>query len=224
MSTERFSYSRILCDSIHWLSRKPCNVRNHCFCTNSDEHEKELCGLQSREDFAAFLQHRSNELINGGVRILSILTIDSEKKNIRQAHGTFVYKCTQSFLTEEELFNFTIPIHFRTSDECIDLDLFNQHSLQVISTEKITARLPMFEQYEQGKSTVDQLAKQVVGSMRAWSNATLEQAMRNHGRTEEEIGKVSDLIWTAVEEEVKKKPLELDVAPISTLLILKKIK
>jgi hypothetical protein len=37
---------------------------------------------QSQLDFAAFLQHRSNELITDGVLILSILCIDTEKSRI----------------------------------------------------------------------------------------------------------------------------------------------
>ena len=154
--------------SIHCLSRKPCNVRNHCFAMNGDEQKKELFRQQSKEDLAAFLQHRSNELVNSGVLILSMMIIDSERQNIHHAHGTLVYRCVQSFLTEEELFDFTIPFYFRTFDEYVDTELFDQHSLQLISAEMITARLPMFTQYEQGKLTVDQLAKQIVGSVRAY--------------------------------------------------------
>ena len=163
-------------------------------------------------------------MINGGVLILSTFATGTEKRAIQHIYGAFIYRWAQLFLTEEELLDFTIPYYFRTFDECVDTELFDQNSLQLISTDVTATKLSMFNQYEQGQSTVDQLAKQIVQSMRVWSSASLEQAMRNNARTEEEISEISEQIWMAGENEIKDKPLEFDLPMISTLLILKKIK
>ena len=209
-------------NSLHWLSRKPSNILNHCFSTDGNEKEKELFRQQSRQDLANFLQHRSNELLIGGILILSIPSTDMKTQTVYHVYGDFIYRWAQFFLTESELFEFTIPVYFRTFDECVDTDLFDQHSLKLISAEMITTRFPVFEQYRQGQLTIDQLAKQVVTALRVCCDSALEQLMKTNGRSEEEIKKILEQIWIAGEEEIKSKPFELDVPLMNALIILKK--
>lgn len=209
-------------NSIHWLSRKPCDVRYHSFGVDGNEEEKELFRRQSKEDLTAFLGHRSNELINGGVLILSIPTAKSGIETVCHTYGLCMDKWVQLLLTEEESLNFTMPVHFRTFDECADLDLFKQFSFELVAAEMITARFPMFEQYRQGQLTIDQLAKQMVTGLRVCCDSVLRQAMNIGGRTDEEMNEISERIWTAAEDDVKNDPFKFDVPLISTLLILKK--
>ena len=210
-------------NSMHWLSRKPCNIRNHSFGVDGDEKEKELFRQQSKEDLVAFLEHRSNELINGGVLILSIPSAKIGIQTVCHTYGRCMDKWIQLLLTEEESFNFTIPVHFRTFDECVDLGLLNQLSFELVAAEMITTRFPMFEQYRQGQLTIDQLAKQMVTGLRVCCDSVLRQAMSIGRRTEEEMNEISNRIWTAAEEDVKTDPFKLDVPLISTLLVLKKL-
>jgi mannosyltransferase OCH1-like enzyme len=81
----------------------------------------------------------------------------------------------------------------------------------------------MFDQYREGHLTLDQLAKQVAAMIRSWSEFILKKSLEMNGRTEEDINKILTQIWSAHEEEIKKKPFEYDGQYFNTLLILKKI-
>jgi hypothetical protein len=50
--------------SIHWLSKKPCNISNHCYAAFAeDTKELEAFKQQSYLDYSSFLRHRSSELV-----------------------------------------------------------------------------------------------------------------------------------------------------------------
>jgi hypothetical protein len=209
--------------SLHWLSHKPCNLSNHCCAIPGQEKENEPFKQQSKLDFAAFLEHRSRELIIGGVLILSILCTDMEGPNLHANFAHLSYKCAQLYLSPQELLDFTYPVYFRLFEECIDNELFDKYSLKLIDVGKGRTKVPMFDQYREGHLTLDQLAKQVAAMIRSWSEFILKKSLEMNGRTEEDINKILTQIWSAHEEEIKKKPFEYDGQYFNTLLILKKI-
>jgi hypothetical protein len=63
-NTVQFGYTST---AIHWLSKKPCNLHQHCFALagQSTAEEMKMWEAQAAEDYKLFLQHRSNELKRG---------------------------------------------------------------------------------------------------------------------------------------------------------------
>jgi hypothetical protein len=63
-NTVQFGYTST---AIHWLSKKPCNLRQHCFALagQSTDEELQMWEAQAAEDYKMFLQYRSNELKKG---------------------------------------------------------------------------------------------------------------------------------------------------------------
>lgn len=63
-NTVQFGYTST---AIHWLSKKPCNLRQHCsvWAGHSTAEEVNAWKTQAAEDYRTFLQHRSNELKKG---------------------------------------------------------------------------------------------------------------------------------------------------------------
>ena len=47
--------------SLHWLSRKPCNISNHCASLFARDDELRAFQEQARLDWTCFLEHRSRE-------------------------------------------------------------------------------------------------------------------------------------------------------------------
>ena len=63
-NTVQFGYTS---SAIHWLSKKPCNLRQHCYALAGQSTAEELKAWQAQaaEDYKTFLQHRSKELKTG---------------------------------------------------------------------------------------------------------------------------------------------------------------
>jgi len=128
--------------SIHWLSCKPCNISNHCVARWSTNNEFDKFKHQAHLDYSRFLEHRSNELILGGVLILCIHCLNDKRLNGLEIAHQLLYKCAESLpLTEQELLDYTIPVYYRTYSECIDRDLFNKFSFKLLRSELCAVRI-----------------------------------------------------------------------------------
>ncbi|CAF1502369.1 unnamed protein product [Didymodactylos carnosus] len=51
--------------SLHWMSRVPCTIKNHCFYQFANSDDYKLWKRQADDDYKAFLKCRSNELKQG---------------------------------------------------------------------------------------------------------------------------------------------------------------
>ncbi|CAF4423818.1 unnamed protein product, partial [Adineta steineri] len=109
--------------AIHWLSRKPCNLSNHCSFQFAQGDELIMYQKQARLDLAQFIEQRSRELQLGGVLILSIVGVDEQGFVGSEKTLDALYKCAQSLLEQQELLDYTIPIYNRSLNECIDHEL-----------------------------------------------------------------------------------------------------
>jgi hypothetical protein len=99
--------------SIHWLSCKPCNISNICISRLNTKNEFDKFKHQACLDYAQFLEHRSNELILGGVLILCIHCVNDKGLNGLEIAHQLLYKCAKLLLlTEQELLDYTIPVYY----------------------------------------------------------------------------------------------------------------
>ncbi|CAF1075365.1 unnamed protein product [Rotaria sordida] len=210
--------------SIHWLSCKPCNISNHCALLFNTNDEFDKFQQQARLDYSQFLEHRSNELILGGVLILCIHCINDKRLNGLEIAFNLLYKCAKLLsLTEQELFDYTIPVYYRTYSECIDEELFKKFSFKLIKSELSEARINILTRYQQGEVSLDEFAKDRTQFVRSWGEPSLRQALEmNDHRSEKDIEILLDQFWNMYEQEVKEHANQFDTSSPRIYLIVKK--
>ncbi len=209
--------------SIHWLSRKPCNVSNHCSILFSESDELASFKHQAHLDYAQFLQHRSHELVSGGVLILAIVCVNDENLCGSDTTKRLLYTCAQSLpLTPQELLNYTILEYPRTYAECIDHDLFRKYKFELIKAQFCPIESVLFSQWQQKQVTVDEFAENHTQFVRSWSESALRQALETSQRSQNDVEVLLEQFWTIFKQEVKAKPDEHDSQSFRTFLVLKK--
>jgi hypothetical protein len=211
--------------SIHWLSCKPCNISNNCVSQLNINNQFDKFKHQAYLDYSRFLEHRSNELILGGVLILCIHCLNDKRLNGLEIAHQLLYKCAKSLLlTEQELLDYTIPVYYRTYSECIDQDLFNKFSFKLLRSEMCEVRINILTRLQQGEISLDEFAKDRTQFVRSWGEPSLRQALEmNDHRSEKDIEALLNQFWTMYEREVKEHSNQFDTSSSRTYLILKKI-
>ncbi|CAF4166155.1 unnamed protein product [Rotaria magnacalcarata] len=84
--------------SIHWLSKKPCNISNHCVALFATGDELIAFQSQVRMDYMSFLENRSHELIPGDILILALPSLNGQEQCGKQNAKDLLYKCAEAEL------------------------------------------------------------------------------------------------------------------------------
>ena len=192
--------------SLHWLSRKPCNLSNHCASLFAQGDELKAFREQARRDWTDFVEHRSHELIAGGVLILLIPAVDERGSNGFDLLRELLYRCAQSLLTPAELLDYTFPIHARSYAECLDAQLFARCSLQVVRADFASVPMPFIKQ---AQDEHEDIARSMASYVRSWSELTLKQALVDNHRAEQQIEPLLQQFWALYEQEARKEVSQL---------------
>ena len=141
--------------------KKPCQIINHCYFHFANENERKLFQNQSKYDWNLFIEHRSREMISGGILILNIPSVNEKGDMAFNYYFDLIYKSAQllSLLTAKELLDFNLPFYLRSLSECIDLELFNRCSLKIINMELVCLKSVLFNQYRNRQITRNDFAK-----------------------------------------------------------------
>ena len=211
--------------SLHWLSRKPCNISNHCLSFFAQGEERAAFESQAKNDYSQFLQNRSHELVQGGVLILSILAVDKEENNPLKNAGDLLYKCAKLLLlNEEELLEYTFPFHIRSYKEYIDEEVFKQCSLQLMKSDFCYTQPKFYDEFQEGKITVEQFAQKHAGFIRGWAESLFKILLqRNKTRSEEDVNELSDRFWSIFYEQIMENPKEHNSSTSEIHLVFKKV-
>lgn len=211
--------------SIHWLSRKPCQIIDHCGSVYAQPEQFDRFIAQAKDDYEQFLIHRSRELRTGGVFILTVLSADENRRTPIDYPIDQLYQCAKEMsLTEEELLDYTIPLYFRTFDECVNEELFKRCSLQLIQSGFSKAKSKFYQDFQEGNITVEELAQFHTNFQRSWSESALREMLQSNGqRTKEDIEQFLHQFWSLYKEKMKETPTECNSDLYQTFLVLKKL-
>ena len=202
--------------ALHWLSRKPCNISNHCSSLFAQGEELQAFREQACFDWIHFLQHRSRELIDGGVLILLIPCVDDQGSNGFDIIRELLYECAKMILTSQELLDYTLPIYARSYSECLNNELFENCALQLVRSDFNSVRMPFSDKLHNG---------QITPYVRSWSEAILEQTLTINNRSKSDIEQVLNQFWPLYDQLVRENVDRfVDSRMNYTYLILKKVK
>jgi hypothetical protein len=210
--------------SMHWLSKIPFSLSHHCFHIYAEANEREAYAKQAKLDFDSFIEHRSHELVTGGVLVLSIPSVDDQGIESTANYFDQLYSCARTFFNEQELSSLTVPIYLRSLPECIDHDLFDRCSLNVVKAKLAHLSLPILELYHNGQLSFDLLIKIFTKVFQSTMETLLKQLLQMNGRPPGEIEQLLKDFWIVYEHNLKQKP-DLVTNPnqyVCACLILKK--
>ncbi|UJR07973.1 hypothetical protein I4U23_012252 [Adineta vaga] len=211
--------------SINWMSKIPCHISNHCIHIFAKENEEEAYKNQAKLDYNAFIEHHSRELVSGGILILSIPSVDQHGIFDVNPYFDVLYLCAQTLLNTKDLMDFSLPLYYRSLFECVDKELFDRCSLELIKVKLDSVKVPLIEQYQTRQSTLDQWAKGIAKIFESFVDTTLKQTLTNNGHSNEEINQLSINFWILYEEKLKERPhiASIDARFASIHLVLKKV-
>ncbi|CAF1130106.1 unnamed protein product [Adineta ricciae] len=210
--------------SLQWLSRKPCNISNHCIFLFAQASERAAFRMQAKEDLEQFIKTRSHELISGGVLIVTAVCSNKKGESILNHACDCLYQCSKLLpLSEQELLDYTIPIYFREYEDCIDENLFKRYSFQLVSSYFYLVDVEFDRHFEVGEIKLEEFVQLHTGFMRSWSEPALRKALQNNGkRTEEEINELLIQFWALYKDQVRKSPREFKSSFNEACFVLKK--
>ncbi|CAF0844401.1 unnamed protein product [Didymodactylos carnosus] len=198
---------------------------NHCASPFAQGDELKAFQEQARLDWTHFLKHRSHELIPGGILILLFPSVDDRGSNGLDIVRELLYKCARSYLTPQELLDYTFPIYTRSYSECIDDQLFARYSFELIKSDSGSVKMPFIEQWQNGQMTLDEFVRSMALYVRSWSESTLKHALLVNNRLKEDIEQILNQFWSLYEHQVRKECYQLvDMYINFTSLVLKKKK
>jgi hypothetical protein len=212
-------------NSLHWLSRKPCNISNHCVSVFAQGEELSAFKAQAQHDYTHFIENRSRELVQGGVLIISILALDEQGRMMFEGATHALYKSAQLLpLNDEELLNYSIPFYARSNQECLDEELFKRCSLQLIKSGFIHVASKVYDKYISGEITLDEFGDDRTNYTRSYSESALRQALEINGkRSKEDVDELLNRFWSIYKNQVKERPEEHNSSSYRIHLVLKKI-
>lgn len=210
--------------SLHWLTKKPCNITNYCAINSTNNTtEREAFQQQAKLDLASFFEHRSRELAPNGVLVLNIPCMNADGSVGFDIGLKTLYESAKDVgLTEQELLDYSIPIYYRSFQECIDPELFDRCSLKLVKAEFHEFEMEASIQYKNGQLSRNQYAKMTTLIMRSWSEPLLKQTLEASGRSNDEIGKILTQFWIIYEQKFNNDPCPLSAYFYYTFLICKK--
>ena len=206
--------------AMHYVSERPCLIKDHVHMVGSNEDEKEQFKNQALKDWETILLNRSRELISGGRFICINFGIDEKGRYLGNTGGHNMFNNfskhwkhleKEGIITNEEFINATFTQHYRTVEEF--RKPFDDPNSQVSksglilkSCKTMFTDCPFKVHYNNNKSSMTsrEYAETLIPTMRSWSETVFKTALEK--RKPEEINKIVDQFYNSYLEEVANKP------------------
>ena len=206
--------------AMHYVSERPCLIRDHVHMVGSNEDEKQKFKNQALKDWERILLSRAKELISGGRFICINFGIDEKGRYLGNTGGHNMFnnfsknwkKLEQDgIITNEEFINATFTQHYRTVEEFRkpfdDPDSeVSKSGLILKSCKTMFTDCPFKFHYNKNKSTMSsrEYAETLIPTMRSWSETVFKTALEK--RNNDEINKIVDQFYNSYLEDVANKP------------------
>ncbi len=206
--------------AMHYISQKPCQIKNHVHMVKSNPSEKIKFINQAKIDWEKILESRANELKPGGRFVCLNFGIDEKGRYLGNTGGHSMFdKFNEHWgklredktITELEYQKATFPQHYRTLEE-FKLPFKSKKSsikklgLKLISYETRMTRCPYRQKFEKNYKSMTNLefAKSLIPTMRSWSETVFRSALNE--RDSESQAYIVDKFYKSYEDEIAKNP------------------
>ena len=219
MSSESLSLG-FSATAMHYVSEKPCQIKNHVHMVGANLTEKEMFTNQALKDWEDILLSRSRELIKGGRFICLNFGIDEKGRYLGNTNGhsmfdkfTYHWKSllNKGIINEKEFQTATFAQHYRTVAEF--RKPFDDKSSDVYKSglrlKSCTTRLtecPYKKYYLKNKNSMsaEDFAKNLIPTMRSWSETVFRTALV--GRSELDIDQIVNEFYNCYQNEISMNP------------------
>ncbi|CAF0718516.1 unnamed protein product [Adineta steineri] len=210
--------------SLHWLSKKPGNISNHCISIFAEGAELQAFQKQARDDYWLFVEKRALELIQGGIVIIVLNCLNHEGITMTESVYHLLYQCAKSILSPDELLNYTLPVYIRSYAECLDKELFDQNSLELIHSDMAPVDFEFYDKLKNNQMELKDFAESQKEFIRCATDSVLRGVLKDTGkRSKQDIDQLSDQFWKLYKEHVQQNPDDFDIKCYQAYVVLKKL-
>jgi len=172
--------------AVHWLSRRPCDIRDFYIHRSQNETELALWRDQAAEDWNNFLHFRSKELVPGGSLVLNILCIDENGNYTSKGLSTAISQVIEEMiqnkqLTDDERKNINPSMYFRTREEIIGP--LSSHNLTLHHSTLSRIQNPIYLKYKSRggneREGWNEYGKDMADWIKGWLDASLRRGITN---------------------------------------------
>ncbi len=206
--------------AMHYVSEKPCQIKNHVHMIGADIAEKRQFMAQAATDWESILLARAKELASGGRFVCMNFGIDEKGRYLGNTGGHSMFDkfnqhwrthLDQGIITNEEYINTTFAQHYRTVDEFSAP--FNDNSskiskagLKLLSCSTKLTKCPYREAYEKNIRSMSKkdFADSLIPTTRSWSETVFRTALLK--RNENERDNIVDSFYENYRAEVERDP------------------
>tara|TARA_Y100001970_G_C14184467_1_gene831721 strand:+ start:867 stop:1940 length:1074 start_codon:yes stop_codon:yes gene_type:complete len=206
--------------AMHYVSERPCLIKDHVHMVGSNEQEKEKFKNQALKDWETILLNRSKELIPGGRFICINFGIDEEGRYLGNTGGHNMFNNfskhwrnleKEGIINNKEFINATFTQHYRTIEEFRKPfddpnSEVSKSGLILKSCKTMFTDCPFKIHYNNNKSnmTPREYAETLIPTMRSWSETVFKTALEK--RNPDEIIKIVDQFYNYYLEEIANDP------------------
>ncbi|CAF1264888.1 unnamed protein product [Adineta steineri] len=168
---------------------------------------------------------RRSDKVTGGILILVMNCFNDEGITMTESVYHNLYKCAKSILSPNvELPNYTLPVYIRSYDECVDKQLFDQYSFEVIHSNMSAVDFKFYGQLKNNEMELQEFSEKQTEFIRCATDSVLRGALESTGkRSKEDIDQLSNQFWKLYKEHVKQNPDDFDIKCYQTYVVLKKL-
>ncbi len=206
--------------AMHYVSEKPCEIKDHVHMVGADEAERAQFSAQAAADWERILLARAAELTPGGRFICLNFGIDEAGRYLGHTGGQSMFdNFTHHWralrddgrITPEEFTRATFAQHYRTVDEFTAPfaeagSAVRQAGLKLLSVETRLTPCPYHAEFQRsgGAMSSAEYAASLIPTMRSWSETVFRTALDR--RPEAEIQNLVDAFYGAYEQQVADDP------------------
>ena len=206
--------------AMHYVSERPCLIKDHVHMVGSNEQEKEKFKNQALKDWETILLNRSKELIPGGRFICINFGIDEQGRCLGNTGGHNMFNNfskhwrnleKEGIINNKEFINATFTQHYRTIEEFRKPfddpnSEVSKSGLILKSCKTMFTDCPFKIHYNNNKSnmTPREYAETLIPTMRSWSETVFKTALEK--RNPDEIIKIVDQFYNYYLEEIANDP------------------
>lgn len=176
--------------AMHWLSKKPGDIKNHVHMVGANNQDKQVFALQAAKDWENILLQRARELKPGGKLVLVNFCIDEQGRYLGNTGGVNMFDnfnanwqhfVDDGVITAEEYTAMTLPQFYNNVDE-FTAPLLDENSdvykagLRLVDIETAVVPCPFAEDFKIHKDA-QKFAKAFIPTIRSWNESTFLGAL-----------------------------------------------